>query len=86
MNEVAAQSLVRDLFLIAVPEEDVLADLDEEAAAGADEIQRGAGIQGMPGYVVQGIGDLLLREELPRPGAGGSPLSMVEPHGLHECL
>ncbi len=69
--------------MIPVPEEDVLPDLDEEPLAGADEVQRGACIQGMPGHIMGGVGDLPLREKLPRLGAGGSPLAMVEAYGLH---
>ena len=85
VHEVAAQGLVRNLFLIAIPHEDVLTHLDEESAAGADEVQRRSGIQGTPGHIVGDVGDLAVREELSRLGAGGSPLPVVEPHGLHEC-
>jgi hypothetical protein len=83
MHEVAAQGLLRNLFLIAVPQEDLLAHLDEKPLAGTDEIEGGPGIQRMPDHVVGGVGDLLLREELPRLRAGGSPVSLVEPDGYH---
>ena len=85
VDEVAPQRLVRNLFLIAIPHEDVLTHLDEESAAGADEVQRGPGIQGTPGHIVGDVGDLAVREKLSRLGTGGSPLPVVEPHGLHEC-
>jgi len=83
MNEMAAQRLVRNLFLVTIPDEDLFAHLDVIAAAGAYENHCGIRIQGMPVHVVRGVGDLLLREELPRLGAGGSALSAVEPNGLH---
>lgn len=83
MHEVAAQRLVRNLFLIAIPDEDLLAHLDEEFAAGTDQAQGGARIQGMPLHVVGREGDPVAREKLPRLRAGGSPLPVVEPHGLH---
>jgi hypothetical protein len=34
-------------------------------------------------HIVGGVGDLFLREELPRLRAGGSAVSVVEPHGHH---
>lgn len=83
MNEVAAQRFVRNLFPVAIPDEDLFAHLDEITAAGAYENHCGIRIQGMPVHVVRGVGDLLSREELPRLGAGGSALSVVEPYGPH---
>ena len=81
--EVAAERFLWDLLLIPVPDEDLLAHLHEEPTAGADDLQRRLGIQWMPGHVVGGVGNLFLREKLPRLGAGGSPVSVVEPYGLH---
>jgi hypothetical protein len=76
MDEMASQRLVWHLFLAAVPDEDLLAHLDEEPLAGANEVQGRAGVQGAPRDVVRGVGDPLLREKLPRLCAGGSPLSV----------
>lgn len=73
----AAQRLVRHLLLVPIPEEDLLAGLDEEPTQWPDEVQRGTRIQGVPSHVVCDVGDLLAREKLPRLGAGGSPLSVV---------
>jgi len=83
MHEVPAEDFVRDFFLISVPEKDVIARLDEVAAEGSHEIQRGAGVEGASRDVVRGIGNPLLREELPRLGAGGSAVSIVQVQCRH---
>jgi hypothetical protein len=81
--KVAAERFLRDLFLITIPNKDLLTHLHEEPTARADEFEGRLGIQGMSGHIVGGVGDLPLREKLPRLGAGGSPVSMVQPYGLH---
>ena len=83
VDEVAAQGFLRDLFLITVPNKNVIAHLHKEPTAGADGLERRLGVQGMPDHIVGSVGDLLQREKLPRLGAGGSPDSVVEPHGFH---
>ncbi len=83
MDEVTAQGLVGNLFLVAVPEEHLIAYLDKEPTALADEVQRGLGIQRSPLRVVGYVPHGMAREKLSRLGAGGSPVPKIEPHGLH---
>jgi len=80
---VPAEDLVRHLFLIPVPEKDVFARLDEVAAEGSHEIQRGPRVEGASRDVVRNAGNPLLREELPRLGAGGSAVSIVQVQCRH---
>lgn len=83
MHEVSAEHFVRDLFLISVPEKDVFARLDEVAPKRPHEIQRGPGVEGASGDIVRGVGNPLLREKLPRLGAGGSALAIVQVQCRH---
>jgi hypothetical protein len=83
MHEVPAEGLIRDFFLIPVPEKDVFARLDEVAAEGPYEIQRGPGVKGASRDIVRGVGNPLLREKLPRLGAGGSAVPIVQVQCRH---
>jgi hypothetical protein len=83
MHEVPAEGLIRDFFLIPVPEKDVFARLDEVAAEGPYEIQRGPGVEGASRDIVRGVGNPLLREKLPRLGAGGSAVPIVQVQCRH---
>jgi len=83
VHEMSAQRLLRDLFLITVPAENLFSNFHEEPAAGTNDLECRLDIQGMSGDIVCSVGDFLLREELPRLGTSGSAVSQIQPHSLH---
>ncbi len=86
VDQISKDLFIGDLAVVEIPFEDRRSRLDPEPPMLPDEVPRLLRAEGLCGDLVQCKGDLMVREELPRLDAGGSPLKIVENHLGHTCL